>query len=110
MAVSDAVLAMVARRMALMSDPMRIRVLLALRDGDGETSVQDLADALDTEHRNASRAVRALHRDRILDRRREGTRVLYSVADYTACLLIDRAAESVKAQALELSDLVCKDD
>lgn len=108
MALSDAVLALVARRMQLLSEPMRIRTLIALRNG--ETSVQELADALDTEHRNASRAVRALHHDRILERRREGTRVLYSVADYTACLLIDRAAESVKAQVLELSDLVGNSD
>jgi ArsR family transcriptional regulator len=106
MVLSDAVLGLVARRMRLLSEPTRIRALVALTHG--EASVQELATALDTEHRNASRAVLALHREGILGRRREGTRVLYCVADYTACLLIDRAAESVKAQVEELSDLVCK--
>jgi DNA-binding transcriptional ArsR family regulator len=103
-ALSDAVLGLVARRMQLLSDPLRVRLLLALQDG--EASVQQLADALDTEHRNASRSLNALYRDGLLSRRREGTRVLYSLADYTACRLIGQAAESVAAHVEELSDLV----
>lgn len=102
--LSDAILGMVARRMQLLSDPLRVRLLLALQDG--EASVQQLADALDTEHRNASRSLNALHRDGLLTRRSEGTRVLYSIADYTACRVIGQVAESVAAQVEELSDLV----
>jgi DNA-binding transcriptional ArsR family regulator len=102
--LSDAVLGLVARRMQLLSDPLRIRLLLALQDG--EASVQELADVLDTEHRNASRSLNALYRDGVLTRRREGKRVLYSVADYTASRSISQAAESVAAQIEELSDLV----
>lgn len=102
--LSDAVLGLVARRMQLLSDPLRIRLLLAL--GDGEASVQELADVLGDEHRNASRGLNALYRDGVLTRRREGKRVLYSVADYTASQLISQAAESVAAQIEELSDLV----
>jgi DNA-binding transcriptional ArsR family regulator len=103
-ALSDAVLGLVARRMQLLSDPLRIRLLLALQNG--EASVQELADALGTEHRNASRSLNALYRDGLLARHRDGTRVLYSVADYTAPRLIGQAAESVAAQVEELSDLV----
>ena len=88
--------------------PARIRLLLALQNGDA--SVQELADALDTEHRNASYNLNALHREGILTRRREGKRVLYCVADYTACRLIAQAAESVAAQVEELSDLVLDRD
>lgn len=102
--LSDAVVGLVARRMQLLSDPLRIRLLLALQDG--EASVQELADVLGTEHRNASRGLNALYRDGVLTRRREGKRVLYSVADYTASRLISQAAESVAAQIEELSDLV----
>jgi DNA-binding transcriptional ArsR family regulator len=102
--LSDAVLGLVARRLQLLSDPLRIRLLLALQDG--EASVQELADVLGTEHRNASRSLNALYRDGVLTRRREGKRVLYSVADYTASRLISQAAESVAAQIEELSDLV----
>jgi DNA-binding transcriptional ArsR family regulator len=90
--------------MQLLSDPLRIRLLLVLQDG--QASVQELADLLSTEHRNVSRGLNALYRDGLLARRRDGTRVLYSVADYTAPRLIIQAAESVAAQVEELHDLV----
>ena len=102
--LSDAVLGLVARRMQLLSDPLRVRLLLALQDG--EASVQELADAFDIEHRNASRSLNALYRDGLLARRREGKRVLYSLADYPACRLVGLAAESIAAHVEELSDLV----
>lgn len=90
--------------MQLLSDPLRLRLLLVLRDG--EASVQQLADALDTEHRNASRSLNILCRDGLLARRREGTRVLYCLADYTVCRLISQATESIAAHVEELSDIV----
>jgi ArsR family transcriptional regulator, zinc-responsive transcriptional repressor len=90
--------------MQLLSDPLRVRLLLALQDG--EASVQQLADTLDTEHRNASRNLNVLYDNGLLSRRREGKRVLYSIADYTTYRLIGQAAESVTAQVEELSDLV----
>ena len=90
--------------MRLLSDPLRIRLLLALESG--EASVQEVADALGTAHCNASRGLKALHHDGLLSRRCEGTRVLYAVADYTALRLISQAAEGVAAHVEELSDLV----
>ncbi len=90
--------------MQLLSDPLRVRLLLALQDG--EASVQQLADAFDIEHRNASRGLNALYCGGLLARRREGKRVLYSLADYTACRLVGLAAESIAAHVEELSDLV----
>lgn len=106
--VSDAVLGLVARRMQVLSDPLRIRLLLALQGG--EASVQQLADALDTEHRNASYNLNALYREGILTRRREGKQMLYGVADFTACRLLGQAAESVAAQVEELSAFVLESD
>ncbi len=107
-ALSEAVLGLVVRRMHLLADPLRIRLLLALQEG--ESSVQELADALDTEHRNASYNLNAMYREGVLTRRREGKQVLYSLADFTACRLIGQAAESVAAQVEELSDLVLESD
>lgn len=88
----------------MLSDPLRIRLLLALQDR--EASVQELAAAVDVEHRNASRGLSTLHSEGLLTRRRDGTRVLYSIADYTACRSLDQTAESVVARIEELSDLV----
>lgn len=102
--LSESVLDLVAYRMQLLSNPLRLRLLLALQDG--EASVQQLADTLDIEHRNASRNLNALCRDGLLARRREETRVLYSLADYTVCRLISQTAQSIGAHVEELSDLV----
>lgn len=107
MVLSDDLLALVAQRMGLLSDPLRLRLLLMLADGR-EVSVGELADMLDTEHRNASRNLNALCAEGLLARRREGTRVLYSLADYTACRVIDQVAQSVTAHVEELSERVLK--
>lgn len=104
MTFPDAVLELVAERMRLLSDPLRIRLLLVL--DDGEASVQEVADALDTAHCNASRALKALHRDGLLSRRCEGSRALYAIADYTALRLISQAAAGLAAHVDELNDLI----
>ena len=106
--LSEAVLELVATRMQALSDPLRIRLLLALQDG--ESSVQELAAAVDVEHRNVSRGLSTLHREGLLTRRRDGTKALYGIADYTACRLLDQTAQSVVARVEELSDLVLEHD
>jgi DNA-binding transcriptional ArsR family regulator len=106
--LTDPVLELVVRRMHLLADPLRMRLLLALQDR--EASVQELADALEVEHRNASRSLGELHREGILARRRDGTRRLYSIADYTTCRLVAQMAESVIAHVEELHDAVIEDD
>lgn len=105
--LSEPVLDLVVRRMHLLSDPLRMRLLLALQDR--EASVQELADALEVEHRNASRSLGELHREGILARRCDGTRRLYSIADYTTCRLIAQMAESVIARVEEIRDAVLED-
>lgn len=95
--------------MALLADPLRVRLLLRLQDGD-EIPVQQLADELGTEHRNASYNLNILFREGLLARRRDGRQTLYRIADFTACRLIGQAAECVAAQVEELSDLVLERD
>lgn len=106
--LTEAVLDLVTHRLQVLSDPVRMRTLLALQDG--ECSVQELADVLDLEQCRASRSLSALHREGLLTRRQNGARVLYAVADYTAYRLIDQVAESVTAHIEELHDLVVKGD
>lgn len=103
--LSDDLLGLVAQRMGVLSDPSRLRLLLVLQDGR-EASVQELADMLDTEHRNASRYVNALRREGLLARRREGTRMLYSLIDYSACRVIAQIAQSATAGVEELGERI----
>jgi DNA-binding transcriptional ArsR family regulator len=107
-ALSEPVMDLVVRRMHLLADPLRVRLLLALQDG--EASVQQLADTVGVEHRNASRSLGELHREGLLTRRRDGTRALYSLADYTVCRQLGEMAESVLARVEELHDGVLEND
>jgi len=81
---------------------MRVRILARLEKG--ETSVQDLADRLATTPQNVSRHLGLLHRSGIVERRREGTRVYYALADYSACLIVSQAVASLIEQTETLSE------
>lgn len=94
----------VTRRMHVLSDPTRLRLLFALEEHDA--CVQELANELGLVHRNVSHGLNLLYREEILTRRREGTLVVYSLADYSACRLVTQATESVTAQIEELADLI----
>jgi DNA-binding transcriptional ArsR family regulator len=94
----------VTRRMHVLSDPTRLRLLFALEEG--EACVQQLAEELGLVHRNVSHGLNLLYREGLLSRRREGTLVVYSLADYSACRLVAQATESITAQIEELGDLI----
>lgn len=94
---------LVGGRLRLLSDPLRIRLIFALRDG--EMSVSALADALDRPHRAVSHHLGALYRDGVLDRRQEGPNVFYCLADFSACQVVILAGEGVNARIEELSEL-----
>lgn len=90
------------RRLQLLADPLRIRLLFALRDG--EKSVGQLADLLDRTPSGVSHHLAPLYREGLLDRRREGSTVWYSLADFSACQVLVLAGEGVNATIEELSD------
>lgn len=101
-AVSERLAGMVSRRLQLLSDPVRIRLVFALRDG--EASVGQLADLLDRSSSNISHHLAPLYREGVLDRRSEGATAWYSLADFSACQLLVLAGEGVNATIEELSD------
>jgi DNA-binding transcriptional ArsR family regulator len=95
---------LVTQRLALLGDPTRVQLLILLEHR--EQSVQELSDAVITTPQNVSRHLGILHRSGIVARRREGTSVYYSLADYSACRLLDQVLASVRGQIDELADLV----
>jgi DNA-binding transcriptional ArsR family regulator len=93
---------LLARRMQLLADPMRVRILTVLETR--EACVQELSDELGATHQNVSHHLNLLYREGVLGRRKEGTTVFYSLADYTTCRLLEQASASVRARLEELSD------
>lgn len=93
----------IADRFRLLGEPMRIRVLDRLRSG--EASVGELVAALGTSQQNVSKHLTTLHRAGILARRKDGNRVLYSIADQSVLELCEHVCGGIERRAGEISEL-----
>lgn len=101
---SEPVVDLVTRRLSLLADPTRVRLLMLLEQQ--EATVQRLSDQMPSTPQNISRHLCILHRSGIVARRREGASTYYSLADYSACRLLDQTLTSIAGQIDELADLV----
>jgi DNA-binding transcriptional ArsR family regulator len=100
----DPLVELIARRFRVVGEPMRIRLLDSLRDG--EATVHDLGEALGASQQNVSKHLQVLLEAGIVGRRKEGNRAYYSIADDTVFELCEQVCGSVERQAAELSALV----
>jgi DNA-binding transcriptional ArsR family regulator len=100
--VSQEVVQQVAEYFSVLGEPMRLRILNLLRDG--EKCVQDLVEATDTSQANVSKHLKVMMQAGILNRRSKGTLAYYSVEDdliFELCNLVcDRLANRIEQQAL----------
>jgi DNA-binding transcriptional ArsR family regulator len=94
----------IAQRFRVLGEPMRIRILDLLRDG--ETSVQELTDALGTTQQNVSKHLGVLHAAGIVSRRRDGNRALYAISDESVFELCDAVCGGIRRRVAELDALL----
>jgi len=80
----------------LLGHPARVRILELLRDG--ERSVGDLQAELGLDSSGTSQHLTAMHRQGLLERRRDGTSVYYRVADPRVFQLLAIARQLLAAQ------------
>ena len=85
--LTNEALELVAARFRALSDPKRLRILNLLMQG--ESSVQDLADAADLEQPTVSRNLSQLRREGIVARRSEGNRAIYRIHDASVIKLCE---------------------
>ena len=95
---------LIARRFHAIAEPMRVRLLDALRDG--EDSVNELAERLGTSQQNVSKHLAVLATVGILGRRKEGNRVFYRIVDEGVLGLCEQVCGSVQQQLAVLEALV----
>jgi len=99
---SQAVVEQVANYFRVLGEPMRLRLLNVLRDG--ERCVQDLVDETETSQANVSKHLKVMLQAGILTKRSQGTQAFYRVADdliFELCNLVcDRLASRIEQQAL----------
>ena len=95
---------LIARRFRALGEPMRIKLLDRLRDG--EASVQELAQATGSSQQNVSKHLGVLHQAGIVDRRRNGNYVFYSIADEGVFALCEDVCGSLERQLESVREVV----
>ena len=102
----DELLELIARRFRAISEPMRIKLLDGLRDG--EATVSALTEASGASQQNVSKHLAHLAEVGIVARRKEGTHVYYRIADEGVFKLCEDVCGSIQHQLATLSELVAE--
>ena len=92
------------QRFRAIGEPMRIRLLDALRDGP--LTVNELAEALGASQQNVSKHIGVLAQAGIVAREKDGTRVRCSIADETVFQLCELVCGGLRRQVAELDQLL----
>ena len=95
---------LIARRFRVLGEPMRIRLLDRLRDG--EATVGELSEALAASQQNISKHLAVLSDAGVLGRRKEGNHVYYRIVDEGVFALCEDVCGSVQQQLRNLNALV----
>ncbi|MBK7995809.1 MAG: winged helix-turn-helix transcriptional regulator [Blastocatellia bacterium] len=99
-------LELVAERFKALSEPIRLRILQELHDG--EMSVSEITQVIDSSQPNVSKHLKLLQDAGLLARRQEGNTVYYSISDkviFDICEIVCNSLRekfSAKADALSL--------
>jgi DNA-binding transcriptional ArsR family regulator len=96
--------ARIAERFRVLGEPMRIRLLDALREG--EATVSELQEATGASQQNASQHLGVLMRAGIVDRRKRGNFSVYSIADPTVFELCDEVCGGLRREIDQLGALL----
>ncbi|MGZ4359491.1 MAG: ArsR/SmtB family transcription factor, partial [Gaiellaceae bacterium] len=97
----DELTALIARRFQVVAEPMRIRLLDRLRDG--EASVNELVETTRASQQNVSKHLGVLLEAGIVGRRKQGNHAYYRVVDMDVFNLCETVCGSVQRQLAVLS-------
>jgi ArsR family transcriptional regulator len=100
--LSDEALELVARRFAVLAEPMRLRLIQALFDG--EMNVNALVRETGGTQANVSRHLQTLTHAHILSRRKEGLQVFYAISDPSIYKLCELVCGSLEKQFTKNAD------
>ena len=95
---------MIASRLRVIGEPLRIRILDLLRERD--LSVSEITERLGTSQQNASKHLGILLQAGVVSRRKHGNASIYSIADRGVYDLCEQVCGGLQTQLAELSALV----
>lgn len=98
---------LIAQRFRVLGEPMRIKLLDALRDGDA--SVGELTARLNASQQNVSRHLSVLHNAGLVRRTKDRTFVHYAIADPAVFALCDLVCGGLRQQINELDQVLTGD-
>jgi ArsR family transcriptional regulator len=91
--LSDAALEMIAERFRLLAEPMRLKILHSL--WDGELTVGEIVAATGALQANVSKHLGILQLAGLVRRRKDGLNVYYAIADDTVFALCEVVCDSL---------------
>ena len=95
---------LIAGRFRVLAEPMRIKLLDRLRDGDA--TVLELQQAVGASQQNVSKHLGVLLTAGIVSRTKHGTSSLYSIADPGVFELCDQVCGGLRRQVSELDAIL----
>ena len=95
---------LIAQRFRVIGEPMRIKLLDRLCDG--EASVQELTEALGASQQNVSKHLGILHQAGVVGRRKAGNHVYYSIADDSVLELCEQVCGGLSQRLAGLADIL----
>jgi DNA-binding transcriptional ArsR family regulator len=95
---------LVAQRFRVLGEPMRIKLLDRLREGDA--TVGELQHALGASQQNVSKHLGILHSAGMVSRTKQGNSVLYAISDPAVFELCDQVCGGVRRQFQELDAIL----
>lgn len=100
----DPLIELIAQRFRVLGEPMRIKLLEALRDGDA--TVGDLTERLGASQQNVSKHLGVLHQAAIVSRTKDGTSVRYAITDAGVFDLCNEVCGGLRQQISELDQIL----
>jgi len=100
----DDLVELIARRFRVLAEPMRIKLLDRLRDGDA--TVADLQEATGASQQNISKHLGVLLQSGLVVRRKEGNFSRYEIADDSVFELCEQVCGGLRRQLEEIEALL----
>jgi DNA-binding transcriptional ArsR family regulator len=95
---------LVAQRFRVLGEPMRIKLLDRLREGDA--TVTELQEALGASQQNVSKHLGILHAAGMVSRTKEGNSTRYGISDPNVFELCDQVCGGVRRQLQQLEQIL----
>ena len=100
----DPLIELVAQRFRVLGEPMRIKLLDRLREGDA--SVGELQEAVGASQQNVSKHLVILHAAGMVSRAKQGNRTVYAISDPGVFELCEQVCGGVRRQLQELDAIL----